>query len=204
MHCFQDSCLYSILQDYVTAGGVCKDTPWTTNGPPNFEPYPAAYPTSTNPVCTTSLLFSGQCPSLQYMQDFPCEFYEITSGVCSTSTETKLATTTCQNELAYQPGFIYTTLNSLILDMCTYANIPAALGGSGKRKKRSEERTPKNLFFERFGERDFLKSLGKPSPVVRKQDNATSRLAPIGLVTTSSGSVLSTDLNFGETVEFIS
>ena len=88
--------------------------------------------------------------------------------------------------------------------MCTYSEIPVALGGSGKRRKRSEGRTTSNLHFGRFGERDFLNSLGKASLSVRSQKNATSRLAPIGLVTTSSGSILSTDLNFGKTVEFIS
>ena len=136
------------------------------------------------------------------MQFYQYCVYDITSGVCSTSTVTKLATTTCQTELAEQPGFIYSTLNNLLFDMCTYTEIPVALGGSGRRRKRSERRKPKN--HGRVGERDFLKSLGKPSPLIRSQHNVTSRLAPIGQVSTLSGTVQYSKLNFGEKIEFTS
>ena len=187
--CFQDSCLYSLLQDYLTAGGVCKDTIYSTNGPPNFEPYPAAWPTSTNPVCTTSQYFQGQCYSEQYQQNFPCEFYDIISGVCSTNTVTKLTTTTCQNEFAEQPNFVYTTLNSIMFDMCTLTEIPTTLNGSGRRRRRSERKRKSDI--GRLEERDFLKSLGRPRQNI-------SRLAPIGSASTASGSLISTKLNFGE------
>ena len=199
----------------MTAGGVCKDTQYSTNGPPNFETYPAAWPTSTNPVCTTQFLYSYQAYSEQYMQYFTYSVYDITSGVCSTSTLTKLATTSCQNELTEQPNFVYTTLNNLLFDMCVYADIPAALI-SGRRRRRSERKTPSDLNLRRVQERDFLKSLGKPSPLIRSQTNVTTRLAPIGqvsalsgsqniarlapisLATTASGTLQSTNLKWGK------
>ena len=194
MHCFQDSCLYSLLQDYVTAGGVCKDTVYSTNGPPNFEPYPAAWPTSTNPVCTTSLQSQGQCYSEQYQQNFPCSTYTVTSGVCSASTVTKLATTTCKSEHNEQPNFIYNTIENIMHAMCTPAEIPSAFEGSGRRRKRSERKTISDLHLRRPEGRDFSKFVGKAS--LRSQN--FSRLAPIGLATTESGSIQHTNLKWGK------
>ena len=187
---FQDSCLYSLIQDYITAGGICKDTEYSTNGPPNFEPYPAAWPTSTDPVCTTTLVSQGQCYSEQYQQNFPCSEYDITSGVCSASTVTKLATTTCQNEFNEQPSFLYSTLDSIMRDMCSSTEIQSIEAGwAGRRRKRSERKTQSDLHLRRLEDRDFLESLGRQN---------ISRLAPIGLATTASGSLISTDLKFGK------
>ena len=173
---------------------MCKDTEYSTNGPPNFETYPAAWPTSTNPVCTTSLTYQGQCYSEQYQQNFPCSTYDITSGVCSASTVTKLATTTCKSERNEQPDFIYDTIDNIMHAMCTPTEIPTAFGGLGRRRKRSERKTLLDLHLRRLEGRDFLKSLGKAS--LRSQN--FSRLAPIGLATTASGTIQYTNLKWGK------
>ena len=123
------------------------------------------------------------------MQNFPCSTYTITSGVCSASTVTKLATTTCHTELTEQPGFIYNTLNSIMNDMCSVTQITTITAGwAGRRRKRSEGKTQSEWHLSRLEERDFLKSLGKPSPLIRSQTNVTTRLAPIGQVSALSGS----------------
>ena len=151
-------------------------------------------------MCTTTFVYSYPAYSVQYMQFYQYCVYDITSGVCSSSTVTKLATTTCQTELTEQPNFIYNTLNSLLFDMCTYTEIPVALGGSGRRRRRSERRTPSDLHLRRLQERDFLKSLGKPSP---RSQNITARLAPIGLATTASGTIQSTNLKWGKLSPYV-
>merc|ERR1719225_2232713 len=66
------------------------------------------------------------------MDYFPYIDTTITTGVCSSDTVTKFATRECQRELAAEPGFIYTTLNILMYDMCAPDEIPGPLDGLRK------------------------------------------------------------------------
>ena len=201
---FQDSCIYSLLHDYIMAGGICKDTQFATNGYPNFERFPAAWPTSTNPVCTTSLAFNGTCYSERDMKNYPCSFYDITSGVCSADTVTLLGTSECQNEFSEQPSFIYTTLSSLLHSMCTNTDIPFALGGSGRKRRRPALKKKKNN--KKNKKRPQSQ---RPGQIGRNAlSNSTNSVAPVQFVapiqfvdTTSSGEPLFTKLNPGNSNE---
>ena len=161
---FQDSCLKSFVQDYINAGGICKGGVYENTGPPNYDPL---YPTTDQ--CDVDY-YEYEYYSEQYMDYFPYNLTTITTGVCSPDTVTKFATRECQRELAAEPGFIYTTLNILMYDMCTFDEIPGPL--DGLRKHREQKQQAKN---------------------------ETNRLTPIGLVLADlPDGTLSTDLDFGK------
>ena len=96
--------------------------------------------------------------------------YLMGQGKAMPDTVTKFATRECQRELAAEPGFIYTTLNILMYDMCAPDEIPGPL--DGLRKHREQKQQAKN---------------------------ETNRLTPIGLVLADlPDGTLSTDLDFGK------
>ena len=164
----QASCLHSFVQDYINAGGICDFGVYANTGPPQYNPL---YPTTDQ--CEGDIIYSYDYYSYQYMDYFEYNTTEITTGVCSSDTVTKLATRQCQRELAAEPGFIYTTLNILMYDMCTFDEIPGPL--DGLRKHREQKQQAKN---------------------------ETNRLTPIGLVLADlPDGTLSTDLDFGKCIQ---
>ena len=141
---------------------------YSNTGPPNYNPL---YPTTD--LCDVDY-YEYEYYSEQFMDYFPYIYSTINTGVCSPDTVTKLATRQCQRELASQPGFIYTTLNILMYDMCTFDEIPGPLDG--------------------------LRKLTKPFTDKRKVSrNSTDRIPPIGLVLEDlSDGLLFTNLKPGE------
>ena len=125
--------MHSLVQDYISAGGLCEGTLYADTGPPNYTPL---YPTTDQ--CVLDIIDSYEYYSYQYMDYFEYNTTEITTGVCSDDTAAKLATRECKRELAAEPNFIYVTLNTIMYDMCRPDQIPEAL--DGLRKQRAEKK----------------------------------------------------------------
>ena len=159
----------SLIQDYIDAGGICDFGVYATTGPPLFNPL---YPTTDQ--CEGDILDSYDYYSYGAMDYLEINITEITTGVCSEDTVAKLNTRECQRELASQPNFIYTTLNTIMDEMCRPDEIPPPLEGLWKLRKQFTDKQ-------------------------KVSRNSTDRIPPIGLVLEDlSDGLLFTNLKPGE------
>ena len=162
--------MHSLVQDYITAGGICGFGGYTNTGPPLY-----------NPLLPTT----DQCEGYEYdyynynyeypMMDPPESNSTITTGVCSEETVAKLATRECKRELAAQPRFIYLTLRVLMYDMCRPDEIPEPLEGLRILGKQNTDKWN-----------------------VSTTRNSTDRVSPIGLVLELDDRTLFTNLRPGK------